>query len=92
MQKHTRYYEILGVSPVASSGEIKAGYRKMAMTWHPDKNSDPKASEKFKEISLAYEVLSNPEKRDIYDKLGEAGIVLMIRRMRPSHFAVVFRA
>jgi DnaJ-class molecular chaperone len=66
----------LGVSVTATPEEIKKGYRKLAMVWHPDKNPDKKqeAEEKFKEISQAYEVLSNPEKRKTYDEYGEEGI------------------
>lgn len=64
----TRYYQLLGLSPGAESNEIKKAYRKMAMKEHPDKGGDP---EKFKEISQAYDVLSDPEKKQIYDEYGE---------------------
>src|ERR1700716_283225 len=66
------YYQVLGVLKTASEKEIKAAYRKLARTWHPDANpDDPKAAEeKFKEIQEAYEVLGDPEKRRKYDALG----------------------
>uniref|UniRef100_S4RHS3 DnaJ heat shock protein family (Hsp40) member A2b n=1 Tax=Petromyzon marinus TaxID=7757 RepID=S4RHS3_PETMA len=68
----TRLYELLGVSPTANEGDLKKAYRKLAKEYHPDKNPD--AGDKFKEISFAYEVLSNPEKRDLYDRHGEKGL------------------
>ncbi|GAB1431060.1 DnaJ C-terminal domain-containing protein [Ignavibacteria bacterium] len=65
------YYATLGVSKNATADEIKKAYRKLAQQYHPDKNSgDKKAEDKFKEINEAYEVLSNPEKRKKFDKLG----------------------
>ncbi|PKY41156.1 putative molecular chaperone [Rhizophagus irregularis] len=72
--KNTNYYEVLGVETIASEGEIKKAYRKLAMKYHPDKNPDNEASEKFKEISHAYYVLSDPEKRELYDRFGEEGL------------------
>jgi|SRR5690554_2123134 len=69
------YYEVLGVEKSADSADIKKAYRKLAMKYHPDKNKDDKAAEeKFKEASEAYEVLSDPEKRQIYDQHGHAGL------------------
>ena len=71
MAEKRDYYEVLGVSKTASADEIKSAYRKLAMKWHPDRNPDnPEAKEKFQEASEAYEVLSNPEKRQRYDQFG----------------------
>lgn len=68
------YYKILGINKGASEDEIKKGYRKMALKYHPDKNKSPGAEEKFKEIAEAYDVLSDKNKREIYDKYGEEGL------------------
>ena len=68
------YYEILGVSKNASKDEIKNAYRKLAFQYHPDRNKSPDAEAKFKEISEAYAVLSDDEKRAQFDSYGRAGI------------------
>ncbi|GFZ07950.1 molecular chaperone Hsp40/DnaJ family protein [Actinidia rufa] len=68
------YYSTLGVSRTASVKEIKAAYRRLARQYHPDVNKQPGATEKFKEISSAYEVLSDDKKRALYDQYGEAGV------------------
>ncbi len=69
------YYEILGVKRSATAEEIKKAYRKLAVKYHPDKNpGDKTAEEKFKEASNAYSVLSDPEKRKVYDTHGHAGV------------------
>ncbi|KAF3450901.1 hypothetical protein FNV43_RR06990 [Rhamnella rubrinervis] len=68
------YYATLGVPKSASSKEIKAAYRRLARQYHPDVNKQPGATEKFKEISAAYEVLSDDKKRALYDQYGEAGV------------------
>ncbi|MCX6663228.1 MAG: molecular chaperone DnaJ [Euryarchaeota archaeon] len=68
------YYEILGIDHSASKEEIKKAYRKLALKYHPDKNKDKGAEDKFKEISEAYAVLYDDEKRKMYDQYGHAGI------------------
>ncbi|KAG0470356.1 hypothetical protein HPP92_017056 [Vanilla planifolia] len=68
------YYSTLGVSRSASTKEIKSAYRRLARQYHPDVNKQPGATEKFKEISNAYEVLSDEKKRALYDQYGEAGV------------------
>ncbi|OGQ08133.1 MAG: molecular chaperone DnaJ [Deltaproteobacteria bacterium RIFCSPLOWO2_12_FULL_40_28] len=69
------YYEILGIGKTANNTDIKKAYRQLAIQYHPDKNHGNKESEeKFKEASEAYEILSNPEKRALYDQFGHAGI------------------
>ena len=68
------YYEILGVQKTATDDELKKAYRKLAKKYHPDANPDNKeeAEKKFKEVNEAYEVLSNPQKRQMYDQFGTA--------------------
>lgn len=68
------YYDLLGVSRNADLAAIKKAYRKLAMKWHPDKNKSPDAKAKFQKISQAYDVLSTPEKKEVYDKYGEQGL------------------
>jgi len=69
------YYEILGVGREASAEDIQRAYRKLAMKHHPDRNpGDQEAESKFKEAAEAYEVLSDPEKRRLYDQFGHAGL------------------
>ncbi|RKP22172.1 Ydj1 type I HSP40 co-chaperone [Rozella allomycis CSF55] len=72
MVKDTKLYDILEISPSASDNEIKKAYRKLALKYHPDKNPD--AGDKFKDISRAYEVLSDENKRATYDQYGEEGL------------------
>ncbi|KAG1944776.1 dnaJ homolog subfamily B member 1b [Pimephales promelas] len=68
------YYSVLGIQKGASDDAIKKAYRKQALKYHPDKNKSPSAEEKFKEIAEAYDVLSDPKKKDIYDRFGEEGL------------------
>jgi len=68
------YYAILNVKKGASDDELKKAYRKSALKYHPDKNKSAGAEEKFKEIGEAYDVLSDPKKRQIYDQFGEEGL------------------
>lgn len=70
------YYEILGVPRTATEDDIRKGYRRQALRWHPDKNPDNKeqAEERFKLVSEAYEVLSKKDKREIYDRYGKEGL------------------
>ncbi|KAM0332339.1 hypothetical protein ACHAQA_002616 [Verticillium albo-atrum] len=75
MVKETKYYDILGVAPTATEQELKKAYKTGALKYHPDKNAhNPAAEDKFKEISHAYEILSDSQKRGIYDQYGEAGL------------------
>ena len=68
------YYEVLNVERGASQDEIKKAFRKLAFQYHPDRNKEPDAEEKFKEFSEAYAILSDPEKKQQYDMFGHAGI------------------
>lgn len=69
------YYEVLGVTRTATEVEIKSAYRKLAMTYHPDRNpNNPDAEEKFKEITEAYAILADSDKRSMYDRFGHAGV------------------
>ncbi|MBO9657420.1 MAG: J domain-containing protein [Chitinophagaceae bacterium] len=73
MDFRKKYYEILGIGRTASSEEIRAAYRSLVKKYHPDRNPSPEAAEKIKEINEAYEVLSDPEKRKIYDAYEKPG-------------------
>ncbi|XP_046993947.1 dnaJ homolog subfamily B member 9-like [Schistocerca americana] len=71
MGGESNYYDLLGVDKSATTADIKKAFRKLALHYHPDKNKDPAAGEKFQEISHAYEVLSDPQKRQHYDVFGK---------------------
>jgi len=85
------YYEILGVPRTATEDDIRKGYRRQVLRWHPDKNPDNKeaAEERFKLVSEAYEVLSNKDKREIYDRYGKEGLSACPRR-EDGEFAANF--
>jgi molecular chaperone DnaJ len=88
------YYEILGVPKDASKSEIKKAYRKLALKYHPDKNPDKNAESRFKEISEAYAVLYDDDKRQMYDRYGHAGIDQQFSQediFRGADFGDIFR-
>jgi molecular chaperone DnaJ len=94
MAQKRDYYEVLGVEKKASSDQIKDSYRKLAMQYHPDRNKDAGAEDKFKEISEAYAVLSDAQKRAQYDRLGHAGFDQQYSRediFRGADFDSIFR-
>ncbi|KAF7250153.1 hypothetical protein EG68_09719 [Paragonimus skrjabini miyazakii] len=87
MSAHTCYYKVLDLDRNATDEDIRKAYRRLALKWHPDKNigdSSAEAEKRFKEISAAYEVLSDAEKRAIYDKYGKEGLNGTRPSQRPS--------
>ncbi|MDQ3975583.1 MAG: molecular chaperone DnaJ [Thermoproteota archaeon] len=90
MSSKRDYYEVLGVQKNASKEEIKNVYRKLALQYHPDRNKDPTAEEKFKELSEAYAVLSDEEKRKRYDIYGHVGAEEAFRGSE-ANFEEIFR-
>lgn len=90
MSSKRDYYEVLGVQKNASKEEIKNAYRKLALQYHPDRNKDPTAEEKFKELSEAYAVLSDDEKRKRYDIYGHVGAEEAFRGSE-ANFEEIFR-
>src|SRR5918911_3822245 len=90
MSNKRDYYDVLGIQKSASKDEIKNAYRKLALQYHPDRNKDPGSEEKFKEISEAYAVLSDDEKRKRYDTYGHVGPEEVFRGSE-ANFDEVFR-
>lgn len=74
MTQQRDYYEVLGVPRGASPEELKKAFRQQALKYHPDRNKEPDASDRFKEVSTAYQVLSDPQRRTAYDRFGHAGV------------------
>src|SRR4030042_3610786 len=94
MSQKRDYYEVLGVQKTANKDQIKDAYRKLAMQYHPDANKEAGAEEKFKEISEAYAVLSDDQKRGQYDNLGHSGFDQRYTQediFRSTDFDSVFR-
>ena len=74
MATERSYYEILGVERNANDADIKRAFRKLAQQWHPDVSAEAEASERFKEINEAYQVLSDAKRRQVYDMTGRSGL------------------
>src|SRR6187200_184509 len=84
------YYDVLGVQKTVTKDELKSVYRKLALKYHPDRNKSSEAEEKFKEISEAYAVLSDPDKRQRYDTYGHVGTEEVFRGSE-DNFAEIFK-
>ena len=74
MANQRDYYQVLGVPRSASQEDIRTKFRRLALEYHPDRNKDPNAQEKFKEVNSAYQALSDPQKRAQYDRFGHLGV------------------
>src|SRR5207247_9908172 len=88
------YYDVLGVPKSSGKDEIKSAYRKLALQYHPDRNKSPEATDRFKEISEAYAILSDDEKRNQYDQFGRAGLYERYNAediFRGADFDLIFR-
>jgi curved DNA-binding protein CbpA len=85
------YYEIMGLSTAATDHEIKYVFRRLAIAYHPDKNPSPEAEAMFKEVNEAYEVLSDPQKKIVYDQLLSGLIVVTQETQQPWHKDPAYR-
>ncbi|MHA1814529.1 MAG: DnaJ domain-containing protein, partial [Candidatus Heimdallarchaeaceae archaeon] len=90
MPEKRDYYEVLDLSKDATEADIKKSFKKKAMEYHPDRNpDDPEAANKFKEVSEAYEILTNPEKRSAYDRFGFSGVESRFSNVNAGDFSSV---
>jgi DnaJ-class molecular chaperone len=92
MSQNEDYYQILGLKRSADLSEIKKAYHRLALKWHPDKNKSPEAGDLFKKISEAYDILSSPEKKSIYDRFGKEGLQQNHMNFDESHIFDVFNS
>ena len=87
------YYKILEIEQGATQEEIKSAYRKLCLKYHPDKNKSPEATQKFQEIAQAYEILSDPQKRQQYDNSGNSPTIIPMDFARAQQiFQNMFRS